>query len=79
MRDKFILGLLCLVCLSGLWKLECHAEIAGDDAFSNLTWEQVYEENIQGEYGVVQSICSTEDYIICIENTSDGEDVPDIV
>lgn len=79
MRDKFILGLLCLACLFGLWKLECHAEIAGDDAFSNLTWELVYEENIQGEYGVVQSICATEDYIICIENTTDGEDVPDVV
>lgn len=59
--------------------LECKAEITGDDAFSNLTWEQVYEENLIGSEGVVQSICDTEDYIIMIENTTDAQDVPDTV
>ena len=41
-------------------------------------WEQVFEENLIGSVGVVQSICATDDYIICIENTGENQD-PDVV
>ena len=32
----------------------------------------MHEDEIQAPLGVVQSICATEDYIICIENTADN-------
>ena len=78
MKDKLIKGFLALAALLTFSGMECKAEIAGDDAFSNLTWEQVYEENLIGSVGVVQSICATDDYIICIENTGENQD-PDVV
>lgn len=78
MKDKLIKGFLVLAALLTFSGMECKAEIAGDDAFSNLTWEQVYEENLIGSVGVVQSICATDDYIICIENTGENQD-PDVV
>ena len=79
MKAKLLMGVIALATFLTISGTECKAEIAGDDAFSNLTWEQVYEENVIGSEGVVQSICATEDYIICIENTSDIQDVPDTV
>lgn len=79
MRGKLILGLACIFACIFVPAKECRGEIAGDEAFSGLTWEQVYEEERQRPDGVVQSICSTEHYIICIENTSDFTDEPDTV
>lgn len=52
------------------------AEIAGDDAFQNLKWQQVHEEE---RAGVVQSICATEDYIITIENLAEDGETADVV
>lgn len=54
----------------------CRAEIAGDDAFQNLKWQQVHEEE---RAGVVQSICATEDYIITIENLAEDGETADVV
>lgn len=59
--------------------ITCHAEIAGDEAFSGLTWNQVFEEEVQTPYGVVQSICVTDHYIICMENIDDSAQGVDIV
>lgn len=73
MKEKLITGLIALAALLTVSGMKCNAEIAGDDAFSNLTWEQTYEDNLIGPVGVVQSICATEDYIICIENTAEDE------
>ncbi len=78
MKEKLIKGFLALAALLTFSGMECKAEIAGDDAFSNLAWEQVFEENLIGSVGVVQSICATDDYIICIENTGENQD-PDVV
>lgn len=48
------------------------AGIAGDGAFyGELTWEKILEESVRTKSGVVQSICATEDYIICLENSGD--------
>lgn len=71
MRDRVFAGLLGGVFFFLLMGNEGKAEIAGIDAFSHITWTQVYEENIQEQGGVVQSVCATEDYIITIENTAD--------
>lgn len=53
-----------------------HAEVTGDDAFSALNWEFLYEDQM---FGSVQSICATEDYIITIDNVSDSPGDADIV
>ena len=53
------------------------AEIAGPEAFENLVWEQVFQDDLHG--GVVQSVCVTENYIITIENMADNAEVRDIV
>ena len=79
MKRKWLPGLYVLVCLFLINGEKCCAEIAGDEAFSGLVWEQVYEDQIQGASGIVQSICATDDYIICIENTSDDPAQPDII
>ena len=55
------------------------AQIASSDAFRNLKWELVKEDVIETEHGVIQSVCATEDYIICMENILDGSGQPDIV
>lgn len=55
------------------------AQISGPDAFANVEWKLVHEEALQGDIGVVQSVCATEDYIIVIENTSDFSNAPDVV
>lgn len=79
MKAKLLMGIIALASFLMISGMECKAEITGDDAFSDLTWEQVFEEDVIGSEGVVQSICATEDYIICIENTSDLLDTPDTV
>ena len=55
------------------------AQIASPQAFQNLSWKMVKEESIETEHGVVQSICATDDYIVCLENVLDGSGQPDIV
>lgn len=55
------------------------AEIASDNAFEGVLWEKIIEDDIEGESGIVQSICATEDYIICMENYRDGTEEPDII
>lgn len=70
-----ILGFLLLAWMSKT----CYAEIADVTAFENLEWKKVHEEALIAPQGVVQSICATKDYIICIENTNDAQDTPDTV
>lgn len=79
MKKRLPLWILTAVMLWLMMPLVCKAEIAGDNAFSDITWEQVFEENLQGSSGVLQSICATKNYIICIENTSDATDEPDVI
>lgn len=70
-----ILGFLLLAWMSKT----CYAEIADVTAFENLEWKKVHEEALIAPQGVVQSICATKNYIICIENTNDAQDTPDTV
>lgn len=78
MGYKFIKGVIILAALLTLAGMDCRAEITGDDAFSNIVWQQVFEEGLIRPAGVVQSICATENYIITIENTAENEE-PDVV
>ena len=81
-RGVLFTGLLSIVILWCIWNgqpLAVHAEIASDDAFEGVTWEKIIEDDIEGPRGVVQSMCATEDYIICIENFEDSVEKPDII
>lgn len=70
----------CIVILACSFFPVCvQAEIASDNAFEGVTWEKILEDDIEGDSGVVQSICVTENYIICLENYADGTQEPDIV
>lgn len=48
------------------------AGIASDDAFLNAAWELVLEDPLASPTGIAQSICATDKYIVCLENTSDA-------
>lgn len=77
MRERVIKGcVMCAVCLLLSPATVSRAEIAGDGAFDNLQWQQVFEES---RAGVVQSVCATEDYIITIENIAEDAETPDVV
>lgn len=81
-RRVHFIALLSIVVLWCIWNqnpLEVHAEIASDDAFVGVTWEKIFEDDIEGPKGVVQSICATENYIICIENVEDNAEKSDII
>ncbi len=81
-RGAHFIALFSIVVLWCIWNrnpLEVHAEIASDDAFEGVTWEKIFEDDIESPKGVVQSICATENYIICIENYEDSTEKPDIV
>lgn len=79
-RGTFLTCLLGIVMLWWIWNpLDVQAEIASDNAFEGVTWEKIIEDEIEGPYGVVQSMCATEDYIICVENYADSANDPDIV
>lgn len=71
------LGILAL--LTAGFPVESLAAVSSDAAFENAAWEQLLEVPLQSSTGVVQSICSTEHYIICLENTSDITGAPDTV
>lgn len=73
--------IVCLICfLSGVYGTAAAAAgIAEDDAFEGAKWEKIIEDEIEGEQGVVQSMCATEHYIVCMENTGDNTDAPDVI
>ncbi|MDO4617862.1 MAG: hypothetical protein Q4B03_10530 [Lachnospiraceae bacterium] len=75
-------GLLCLLLI--VLQLVTGTEIvsaknaSGAAAFDNLTWEKILEKNVTSKNGVVQAICATDQYIICLENSGDSSDDNDI-
>ncbi len=81
-RGALFISLLSIVILWCIWNgrpLAVHAEIASDDAFEGVIWEKIIEDDIEGPKGVIQSMCATEDYIICIENFEDSAEKSDII
>ena len=79
MKGKMLVGFISALALLFGIAIDCNAELAGGDVFSDVTWDQVFEENLLGAQGVVQSICATENYIITIENISESGSEPDVV
>ena len=71
-----LLAVVLFVCISAA---DVSAEITGDEAFNNMQWDIVFEDNIQSAHGVIQSICCTDYYIITIENTTEDPNQPDTV
>lgn len=56
----------------GIYAPDVHAAgIASDNAFDNAVWELVLEDSIHAPTGIAQSVCVTDKYIVCLENTSD--------
>ena len=76
MRARRWLGRI-LILLMFIIPIGAYAEIAGPEAFDGLSWELVHEEELHG--GVIQSMCVTDNYIICIENMADNAETFDIV
>ena len=82
-RGAFLLYILS--CLTGVffcWNLavrEVRSGIASDQAFEGVTWEKILEDDLEGAGGIVQSMCVTDEYIICMENYAEATGEPDIV
>ena len=68
------------VVLCVLWgPLNAYATVTNADAFNDIAWTEVFSDPLQSTKGVVQSMCSTENYIITIENASGSSTEPDTV
>lgn len=81
MKRGTLLGYICWVMMVWLCvgTLDVHAGIASENAFEGVTWEKIIEDSIEGPYGVIQSLCATEDYIITMENVSDYSEDVDVI
>lgn len=68
---------LAAVFLIGITAGSCKAEIAGEEAFANISWEHAFSVSLDG--GGLQGFCVTDDRIIFIQNTSTASTEPDKV
>lgn len=76
---RFFLALFLGIFLFLAHPMLCQAGFASATPFADASWEMVAEHPLLGSTGVVQSVCATEDYIICIENYNDLTTDPDVV
>lgn len=76
---RFFLALFLGIFLFLTHPMLCQAGFASATPFADASWEMVAEHPLLGSTGVVQSVCATEDYIICIENYNDLTTDPDVV
>lgn len=76
---RFFLALFLGIFLFLAHPILCQAGFASATPFADASWEMVAEHPLLGSTGVVQSVCATEDYIICIENYNDLTTDPDVV
>lgn len=76
---RFFLALFLGIFLFLAHPILCQAGFASSTPFTGASWELVGEYPILGSNGAVQSVCATEDYIICIENFNDLTTEPDVV
>lgn len=76
---RFFLALFPGIFLFLTHPMLCQAGFASATPFADASWEMVAEHPLLGSTGVVQSVCATEDYIICIENYNDLTTDPDVV
>ena len=76
---RFFLALFLGIFLFLTHPILCQAGFASNTPFAGVSWEMVAEYPLLGSTGVVQSVCATEDYIICIENYNDLTTDSDVV
>ena len=76
---RFFLALFWGIFLFLTHPMLCQAGFVSATPFADASWEMVAEYPLLGSTGVVQSVCATEDYIICIENYNDLTTDPDVV
>lgn len=57
--------------------MECLADLKSSDAFRNSQWTLLTEYEIGNDTANLQSICSTDTYIVCLINSSNEEKLPD--
>lgn len=76
---RFFLALFLGIFLFLTHPMLCQAGFDSATPFADASWEMVAEYPLLGSTGVVQSVCATEDYIICIENYNDLTTDPDVV
>ncbi len=80
MKGKGIISvILGSLILSGTALVTVHAGIASEEAFKDLRWEKILEDEIVAPAGVVQAVCATDEYIITLENYGDLTGQPDTV
>lgn len=56
--------------------VEAVAAIKEATVFRDAEWNYVAETTLKGGDGWLQSMCATEDYIVCLENASSETDDP---
>lgn len=77
-KKIFILLMVSVMILLGIDSQTVYAAgITSDNAFDNAVWELVLEDPVHAPTGVVQAVCATDKYIVCLENTSDHTDEAD--
>lgn len=77
-KKTFIILLASVIFLFGIdFQTVKAAGITSDNAFDNAVWELVLEDPVHTPTGVVQAVCATDKYIVCLENTSDHTDEAD--
>lgn len=72
------IGLLTGALLLGSVSPVCAAPL-NDESVQDMAWRKVFQEPLQTLSGNVQGLCSTEDYIIMIENVADSSEFNDVV
>lgn len=82
MKKRFLKSTVCmLLTVLLLWEIPqpvSAKNASGAAAFDHLTWEKILEKNVTSKNGVVQAICATDQYIICLENSGDKSKENDI-
>ena len=77
-KKIFFLLMVSVMILLGIDSQTVYAAgITSDNAFDNAVWELVLEDPVHAPTGVVQAVCATDKYIVCLENTSDHTDEAD--
>lgn len=78
-KQFFRLGAVLALCLSflAITPMEALGAIKESDVFLDANWTYAGETSVFEATGWLQSVCSTEDYIICLENYDSKKTNPD--
>ncbi|MGI6069336.1 MAG: InlB B-repeat-containing protein [Blautia sp.] len=74
---KWTAAFLLLVLLGSAWSLDTWGAIKESDVFLDANWKYAGETSVFQATGWLQAVCSTDDYIICLENYDNNKTNPD--